>query len=101
MAIDVGCLEEHLMHMSAEGAPGREFCGAISELARTGRFAQLRDILPGIVYDELWARYLQDPAGFVAEWRMLAQEESGNTLTAASAHSAPVLLCRCLQPSHI
>jgi hypothetical protein len=74
MAIDVGCLEEHLMHMSAEGAPGREFCGAISELARTGRFAQLRDILPGIVYDELWARYLQDPAGFVAEWRMLAQE---------------------------
>jgi hypothetical protein len=74
MAIDVGCLEEHLMHMSAEGAPGREFCGAISELARTGRFAQLRDILPGIVYDELWARHLQDPAGFVAEWRMLAQE---------------------------
>ena len=60
--------------MSAEGAPGREFCEAISELARTGRFAQLRDVLPEIVYDELWARYQADPAAFVAGWRMLAQE---------------------------
>ena len=30
--------------------------------------------LPGIVYDELWARYEQDSAAFVAGWRMLAQE---------------------------
>jgi hypothetical protein len=30
--------------------------------------------VPGIVYDELWARYQQDPAAFVAGWRMLAQE---------------------------
>jgi hypothetical protein len=74
MTIDVGRLEDQLLQMSAEGAPGREFCEAISELARTGRFAQLRDVLPGIVYDELWARYQQDPAAFVAGWRMLAHE---------------------------
>ena len=69
-----GGLEDQLLQMSAEGTPGREFCEAISELARTGRFAQLREVLPGIVYDELWARYQQDPAAFVAGWRMLAQE---------------------------
>ncbi len=74
MGIDVGRLEDQLLQMSAEGTPGREFCDAISELARTGRFAQLREVLPGIVYDELWARYLQDPGAFVAGWRMLAQE---------------------------
>jgi hypothetical protein len=74
MAIDIGLLEERLVAMSVEGAPGREFCEAISELARTGRFAQLRDVLPGVVYDELWARYRQDPAAFVASWQMLAQE---------------------------
>jgi hypothetical protein len=74
MTIDVGRLEDQLLHMSIEGAPGREFCDSISELARTGRFTQLRDVLPSIVYDELWARYLQDPAAFVAGWRSLAQE---------------------------
>ena len=74
MSIDVGRLENELMQMSAEGAPGREFCEAISQLAATGRFEQLREVLPGIVYDELWARYLQDSAAFVAGWRMLAQE---------------------------
>ncbi len=74
MAIDVGCLEDQLLHMSSEDAPGREFCDAISELARTGRFAQLREVLPSIVYDELWGRYLHDPPAFVAEWRLLAQE---------------------------
>jgi hypothetical protein len=74
MAIDVGFLEDQLLHMSSEGAPGREFCDAISELARTGRFAQLREVLPAIVYDELWGRYRQDPAAFVAGWRLLAQE---------------------------
>ena len=74
MTIDVGRLERELMEMSAEGAPGREFCEAISELAATGRFAQLRDVLPGIVYEELWARYQQDSAAFVASWHMLAQE---------------------------
>src|SRR5208282_2854365 len=74
MTIDVGRLEDQLLHMSAEGAPGREFCEAISELARTGRFEQLRPVLPGIVYDELWARYQQNHDGFVADWRNLAQE---------------------------
>lgn len=74
MAIDIARLEEQLLQMSAEGQPGREFCEAISELARTGRFAQLRDALPAIVYDELSTRYEQDPASFVAGWRMLAHD---------------------------
>jgi hypothetical protein len=74
MSIDVGRLEKELLHMSAEGAPGRDFCEAISELAGTGRFAQLRETLPGIVYDELWARYQENPAMFVASWHTLAQE---------------------------
>jgi hypothetical protein len=74
MAISIGNLEDQLLHMSSEGAPGREFCEAISELARTGRFAQLREILPAIVYDELWERYQLDPPAFVAGWKMLAQE---------------------------
>ena len=74
MTIDVGRLEDQLLHMSSDGAPGQEFCEAISELARTGRFEQLRDVLPGIVYDELWNRYEQDPTTFVAGWQLLAQE---------------------------
>ena len=74
MAIDVGRLERELMQMTTEGAPGREFCEAISELAATGRFAQLREVLPRIVFEELWARYKQDPAAFVTGWHLLAQE---------------------------
>ncbi len=74
MAIDIGHLEKQLLEMSAQDAPGREFCEAIAELARTGRFAQLREVLPGIVYDELWARYQQAPAAFVAGWQALAHE---------------------------
>jgi len=74
MAIDIGRLEGELVRMSAEDAPGREFCEAIAELARTGRFTQLRDVLPGIVYDELWQRYRQNPSVFIAGWRMLAHE---------------------------
>jgi hypothetical protein len=74
VTIDVGRLERELMQMSAEGAPGRRFCEAIAELAGTGRFEQLRDVLPGIVYEELWERYVRDPAGFVAGWQKLAQE---------------------------
>jgi hypothetical protein len=74
MGIDIGRLEDQLLQMSAEETPGREFCEAISELARTGRFAQLREVLPGLVYNELWARYQKDPASFVAGWRLLAQE---------------------------
>jgi hypothetical protein len=74
VAIDIGRLESVLEQMSAEDAPGREFCEGIAELARTGRFAELREVLPEIVYDELWARYERDPAEFVAGWRNLAQE---------------------------
>ena len=74
MGIDIARMESELVKMSAEGTPGQEFCEAISELARTGRFAQLRDVLPGIVYDELWERYQKNAAVFVAEWRRLAQE---------------------------
>ncbi len=53
MSIDVGSLEEKLMRMATDEAPGREFCEVISKLAGTGRFAKLRDALPEIVYDEL------------------------------------------------
>jgi len=60
--------------MTSEGAPGKEFCEAIAELARTGRFAQLRDVLPAIVYDELWDRYQQNPEVFIAGWQTMAQE---------------------------
>lgn len=74
MSIDVARLEDLLLQMSSEGAPGREFCESIAELARTGRFAQLQNVLPAIVYDELWQRYQQDPATFVAGWRNLGHE---------------------------
>lgn len=74
MPIDIGRLESLLEQMSAEGAPGREFCEAIAELARTGRFTELRPVLPAVVYEELWARYESDPAGFVAGWKNLGQE---------------------------
>jgi|ERR1039457_247318 hypothetical protein len=74
MTIDIARLEDQLLQMSAEGTPGRKFCEAISEVARTRRFAQLQDILPSIVYDELWTCYQQDPAAFVTGWRILAHE---------------------------
>ena len=74
MAIHIAQLEEKLLEMSAREAPGREFCQAIAELARTGRLGMLRNVLPGVVYDELRERYKTDPAGFVAGWRQLAQE---------------------------
>jgi hypothetical protein len=74
MAIDVERLEGQLLQMSAESTPGREFCEAIAELARTGRFAQLHNVLPTVVYNELWARYRQNPAVFVAGWQNLALE---------------------------
>ena len=72
MPIDIQRLKSELVRMSADSAPGRDFCAAIAELARTGRFPQLRSILPPVVYDELWARYQQDPAAFVAQWQRLA-----------------------------
>ena len=74
MPIDVASLEHQLLAQSAREAPGRDFCHAIAELARTNRFAQLQPILPAVVYDELLERYQQNPAAFIAHWRQLAQE---------------------------
>ena len=74
MAIEIDRLSELLLKMADENAPGREFSSAIAELARTGRFAQLKDVLPGVVYDELWARYEANASEFVEEWKHLAHE---------------------------
>ncbi|HEY1986644.1 MAG TPA: hypothetical protein VGG85_14610 [Terracidiphilus sp.] len=74
MTIDIANLEEQLLAVSAKEAPGRGFCDAIAELARTGRFEQLRDALPPVVFEELSARYRHDPAAFVAGWQSLAVE---------------------------
>jgi hypothetical protein len=74
MAIEIERLHEVLLEMADENAPGREFSVAIAELARTGRFVQLRDVLPAVVYDELWERYQAEPVAFVLEWEHLAHE---------------------------
>jgi hypothetical protein len=74
MPIDILLLEQQLLAMSAADAPGRGFCDAIAELARTNRIHQLRGVLPQVVYDELRTRYGQNPAAFVRGWRKLAQE---------------------------
>jgi hypothetical protein len=74
MGIDIEHLKQELLRMSADEAPGKEFCEALAELARTGRFELLKDALPGVVYEELGARYRRDADGFVKEWRKLAQE---------------------------
>jgi hypothetical protein len=74
MGIDIGRLESELMRMSADGAPGRVFCEAIAELARTGRFAQLKGVLPGVVFEELEGRYQNNPEAFVSEWKRLGEE---------------------------
>lgn len=74
MAINVAQLERDVREMSIRDAPGREFCFAIAELARTGRFGLLQRVLPAVLYDELRERYTADPANFVVDWRQLAQE---------------------------
>ena len=74
MAIEIDRLSELLLRMADQSAPGREFAVAIAELARTGRFAQLKDVLPAVVYEELWERFCADPAAFVGEWEVLAHE---------------------------
>jgi hypothetical protein len=77
MVIEIDRLSELLLKMADENAPGREFSAAIAELARTGRFANLREVLPGVVYDELWERYQADPIRFIEEWEQLAHEIPG------------------------
>ena len=46
MAIEIDRLSELLLKMADENAPGREFSSSIAELARTGRFGQLKAVLP-------------------------------------------------------
>ena len=74
MAIEIERLSELLLQMADENAPGREFAAAIAELARTGRFANLKDVLPAVVYNELWERYQLDPETFIMQWEQLARE---------------------------
>jgi hypothetical protein len=74
MTVNVAQLEQRVREMSSQDTPGREFCTAIAELARSGRFARLRSVLPTVLYDELRQRYSDDPDGFVQGWRTLAQE---------------------------
>jgi hypothetical protein len=74
MSINIEHLKDQLFAMSDAGAPGLEFCLAIAELARTGRFPQLQSILPSVVYEELWEHYRSDPVSFIAKWRNLAHE---------------------------
>jgi len=74
MAINIAQLEKQICEMSTRDAPGREFCYAIAELARSGRLAQLRGVLPEVVYGELCERYNADPGAFIAGWQQLAQD---------------------------
>jgi hypothetical protein len=74
MPIRIAQLQDQLLAASAKDAPGRSFCESIAELARTGRFAELRAILPPILYDELLQHYQQAPAAFVSGWRKLAHQ---------------------------
>ena len=74
MAIQIERLRDELERMTAAEAPGREFCEAVAELARTGRFGELERVLPEVAYNEMAAHYARDPEGFVTGWRNLAQE---------------------------
>jgi len=74
LSLPVAQLEEQLLALSSSVAPGREFCEAIAELAHSGRFRELRTVLPPVVYCELHARFAADPAAFIAGWRQLALE---------------------------
>ena len=97
MPVDVAQLEDQLLTMSARDAPGRAFCHAVAELARTARFHELRPLLPAVVYDELQLRYRADPGAFIANWRSLADAMRSGFLT--HARSRLTSLTR-LQPPH-
>ena len=72
--IDLAQLESELLRQTQADAPGREFCHAIAELARTGRFRELERVLPEAAYNEMAAHYGRDPAGFISRWQSLAHE---------------------------
>jgi Domain of unknown function (DUF4145) len=74
MAINVAQIGQQVREMSTRDAPGREFCHAIAELARRGRFGQLRSVLPAALYEELRERHSADPGAFIAGWGQLAQD---------------------------
>ncbi|MGA8044256.1 MAG: DUF4145 domain-containing protein [Terracidiphilus sp.] len=74
MPIPLHILRHQLLALSAAQAPGRDVCHSIAELARTGRLARLRAVLPPVVYEELRQRYRQDPAAFIEGWQQLALE---------------------------
>jgi hypothetical protein len=74
MAIEIERLNQLLLQMADENAPGRDFAAAIAELARTGRFGNLKDVLPAVVYEELCERYRLDPEAFIEQWEQLARE---------------------------
>jgi len=50
------------------------FAGRSLSWQEPGASPSCETFCPASYTDELWARYLQDPAGFVAGWRILAQE---------------------------
>lgn len=72
--IDLAQLESELLRQTQTDAPGREFCHAIAELARTGRFRELERALPEVAYNEMATHYARDPAGFISGWQSLAHE---------------------------
>lgn len=71
MRRDIGGLEGALLRMSGSTAP--EFWSAVAELARTGRFACLGDVLPGVVYEGRRAGRRKDSEGFVRRWKRLGE----------------------------
>lgn len=74
MAIDIQLLEDELLRQSRAEAPGREFCHAVAELARTGRFSELESVLPPAAYQEMASHFVRDPEGFIVGWQSLAHE---------------------------
>lgn len=74
MPISIPQLHAELMRQTQSDAPGREFCQAVAELARQGRFADLESVLPAAAYSEMQAHFRRDAKGFIAGWQSLAGE---------------------------
>ncbi len=74
MPISIPQLESELFRQTQADAPGREFCHAIAELARTGRFEELERVLPQPAYQEMAEHFRRDSEGFIAGWQSLAHE---------------------------
>ena len=74
MPINLQLLEDELLRQTAVEAPGREFCHAVAELARAGRFAELERVLPSAAYSEMSAHYARNPEDFITGWQNLAHQ---------------------------